>query len=469
VKRTGFAVLAILALAATACGGGDDDSSGNGGDGSQATQTGLPECPLDALDSASADGPVEITYWHGMQRELETTLQQLTEQFNSSQDRVHANLVNNATEDQHEKFLSGLTTGDLPDVLQHQETYLRQMIDVQAVVPAQSCIDAAGYDTSDFLPRALAYYEVDDVQWGMPFAVTNPVLLYNKAAFEQAGLDPEAPPTTLDEYRAAAQAIKDAGFDYGIAMGIEAWHFEEFMALQGQEYVNNANGREGRATEVSFDSQVGQEFFSFLAGLVQDGLAVTNPREGPDSINNLLAVGNGTAGMTVVSSAALGTVLQVLGSGQYSSVDMGIAPLPGGTGDGGAVVGGSALYDTAREPAKQAAAWEFITFLMSPESQAVWSAGTGYVPVRQSAVELPEVQQRWGEVPGFGTAYDQLVDGAENDATAGAVVGDIAGVRAAVEDALTRMFLDDLAPADALAQATADANDAIAAYNQRVG
>lgn len=459
-----------MAMVVAACGGGDDDDSASGAEAE------LPDCPLDALDDAEA--PVEITYWHGMQRESEATLIQLTDQFNSSQDRVEVNLVNNP-EGQHEKFLAGLETGDLPDVMQHQETFLQQMIDVQAIVPAQSCLEAAAssdaaagdmtIDTEDFLARALAYYQVDGVQWAMPFNVTNPVLIYNKAAFVQAGLDPDDPPATLEEYRADAQAIKDSGFDYGIAMGIESWHFEEFMALQGQELVNHGNGRSERATEVSFESEVGEEFFSFLGGLVEDGLAVTNPRMGPDATNNLFALANGTAGMTVVSSSALGTILQVLDSGQYSSVDMGIAPLPGRSEAGGAVVGGGALYITAREAAKQAAAWEFVTFLTSPESQAVWAAGTGYVPVRTSAVDLPEVQTRWNEVPGFRTAYDQLVDGAENDATAGAVIGDIEAVRGAVEDALTRMFLDGLAGEEALAQAADDANEAIASYNERVG
>jgi sn-glycerol 3-phosphate transport system substrate-binding protein len=173
--------------------------------------------------------------------------------------------------------------------------------------------------------------------------------------------------------------------------------------------------------------------------------------------------------MTIMSSSALGSVLQVVASGQYDTVDMGIAPLPGRTEDGGVVVGGSGLYITAAAQAKQAAAWELIAFLTSPESQAAWSAGTGYVPVRESAVELPELQQRWAEVPGFRTAYDQLLEGADNDATAGAVVGDSAAVREAVEDALTRMYLDDQPPADALAQGVADADAAIAAYEERLG
>lgn len=466
MRRVG-ATCAGLALLLAACGGDDGGSYGGDGDGEQASPDDLPACPLEALDET--DGTVEITLWHGLQRELDATLTRLTDEYNASQDRVEVQLVNNADQDQHEKLLAGLTTGDIPDVLVHQESYLRQMVDIQAVLPAQSCIDAADHDMSDYLERARAFYEVEGVQWALPFAVTNPVLLYNRAAFADAGLDPDAPPATLDEMRDAAQAIVDSGFEHGIALAREAWHFEELVALQGETYVDRRNGRDARASQVTFDSAAGEEIFAFLAGLVDDGLAVTNAREGPDSINNLLAVGNGDAAMTIVSSAALGSVLAVLETGQYDDVDIGIAPLPGRQDGGGVVVGGSGLYITATDPARQAAAWDYMAFLTSTESQATWSAGTGYVPVRASAVDQPEVQQRWEEVPGFRTAYDQLVEGDENAATAGAVYGDSAGVRAAVEDALARMLVDGMAPDEALAQAARDADEAIAAYEERLG
>ena len=44
----------------------------------------------------------------------------------------------------------------------------------------------------------------------MPFNTSGPVLYYNKKAFRAAGLDPEKPPTTLDEVRPAAEKIKAA-------------------------------------------------------------------------------------------------------------------------------------------------------------------------------------------------------------------------------------------------------------------
>ena len=52
----------------------------------------LPACPTEALDGASE--PVEITFWHGLNVENEDALQQVTDQYNASQDRVVVTLQN---------------------------------------------------------------------------------------------------------------------------------------------------------------------------------------------------------------------------------------------------------------------------------------------------------------------------------------------------------------------------------------
>lgn len=467
-KRRTLAWTTVVALVATttACGGGGDDS-GNGGGGS-GDGGDLPECPLDALEAATE--LVEITFWHTMTRANEEALISLTDEFNASQDEVVVSLVNNnASDDQHEKYLSAISTeGELPDLIQSQEYYLQQMVDTQTVLPMQSCIDAEDTATDDFVPRTLAYYNVQDVQWALPFAVSEPILLYNRTAFERAGLDPDAPPATFDDLRAAAQALKDAGFEYGLGLKLDAWHLEQFLALQGEVFVNNGNGRSDRATEVAFDTDAAVETFAFLKGLVDDGLAVTNPASGEGNLDNLLGVGTGRVGMTIDSSGTLGTILDVLESGQYADVAPDVGPVPGREDDGGVLVGGSGLYISSTDPARQAAAWRFSEFLTTPESQSKWAAATGFVPVRESATELPEITQRWAEVPGFKVAYDQIAEGEENDATAGPAIGDYRGIRSVLEEAEGRMYLENLSPEDAIAQAAEEANEVLESYNSRI-
>jgi sn-glycerol 3-phosphate transport system substrate-binding protein len=439
--------------------------------GGAAPTQATPKCPLSALKSAKSK-PVEITYWHSMTRANEAALTRLTEEFNSAQSDVRVSLVNQTTyDDTFNKFRAGLSSGDLPDLVQIEDTGLQQMIDTQAALPAQACVKAEKYDLSDHLKRVVDYYSVKGTLWPMPFNVSNPVLYYNKKAFRAAGLDPNQPPKTLDEVKAASQKLKDAGAaaQAGFGLKMNPWYLEQWSALGGKTYVNNGNGRKARATATTFDNATGKEIYTFLSDMVKQGLAKTNPDSGPQEIDNLLGVGNGNFAMTIDTTAALGTIVQLLSGGQYPNVELGVAPMPGPKGKGGVLVGGAANFISRKSsPEKQAAAWQFAKFLNDPNTQAQWSAGTGYVPVRKAAVDIPVLQQRWAQVPEFKVAYDQLVSGVENAATAGPVIGDYHGVRDVIRDSQQQMF-NGMSPSAALKQAKQGANAKIEEYNSRVG
>ena len=163
------------------------------------------KCPVNALKNAK-NKPVEITYWQGgFQRANEEALGRLVDKFNSSQNDVHVSVVNQSTYvDTLNKFRAGLSSGDLPDLVNNADTGLQQMIDTRAILPAQACVDADKYDLSDNLKRVVDYYSVKGKLYPMPFNVSNLVLYFNKKAFESAGLDQNNPPKTLDEVKAAA-------------------------------------------------------------------------------------------------------------------------------------------------------------------------------------------------------------------------------------------------------------------------
>src|SRR5262249_19730918 len=155
-------------------------------------------------------------------------------------------------------------------------------------------------------------------------------------------------------------------------------------------FVNNGNGREKRATKVLFGNQQGNEIFTWLSQMAKDKLLLATGSQ-ESSIDDYLAVGNSQAAMTIESSAGLGTIALVLGQGQFCHVELGVGPMPGPSGNGGVLVGGAALYITNPKnanPAKQEAAWEFAKFLTTAKSQAIWSAGTGYLPIRKSATTM---------------------------------------------------------------------------------
>jgi sn-glycerol 3-phosphate transport system substrate-binding protein len=430
-------------------------------------------CPLAALKSAK--GPVEITMWHSMPRENEATLTKLTDQFNSSQSKVKVNLVFQVDYDTtFQKYIAGLSSGDLPDVVQLQTTDQQQMIDTRTALPAEACAKADNYSFKSFLPRVLSYFTVRNQVVGMPFNVSGPVFAYNKKAFTQAGLDPAKPPATLDEVRSDAQKIKASGAVSGAPLGlvVDPGFFEHWRAMASRLYVNNGNGRTARATKSAINDVISRQLFAWMSQMVKDGLAETNPDSGAERYADVLGIPTGAHAMAIDTSAILGTAKSLLTSGSYPNMtfaDLGVGPMPGPSGRGGVIVQGAGLFMVNKSsPEKQAAAWQYLKFLDSTPSQITWATGTGYLPITKASSASPEMQQFWAQNPGYKVAYDQLLRGANNAATAGAVIGPYKDALAAVRNAENSMFLEGTSPADAVRAAANDTTKAIADYNQRV-
>jgi len=462
--RIAAVALAVAAVGASLC------SVGAAGPRSPAAgAASLPKCPTAAL--AKAKGPVNISFWESMNRTNGVTLTKLTDQFNASQSKIHVTLVDqNSYTTTWTKYQAGLTNGQLPAVAQLQDVNLQGAIDTQSILPAQSCINASKYQTTDFVPRALAYWKADGIQQAMPFAVSNPIVYYNKQAFTAAGLTPTKPPATLGQYVADAAALKAHGS--GVGLKLDPWHLETWLATANTLFVNNANGRKSRATKAVLAGKNALKVFTALDTMVSSGDAATNPYTGPDEFDNLLGIGSGKFGMTIDTSAALGTIATLLNSGQYPNVTLGIGSFPVLTTKrkGGVEPGGSALYISNKVPAaQQAAAWQYITYLDTPASQATWAAGTGYIPIRKSSAQTTTIQNLWTANPGFKVAYQQLVTGATTPATAGAVIGPFPTVRTDELTAEKSMYTNGVSPAKAVAGLTKSVDTTLANYNQRLG
>ena len=422
-------------------------------------------------------GPVSITFWHSLTAANQNTLQALVESFNSSQNEVTVNLVFQGTyDDSLNKFLaSSGRASELPAIIQIEEASTQLMIDSKEVTPVQDFIDREGYDLSAFEPRVLDYYRVGDRLYSMPFNLSNPVLYYNKNDFREVGLDPEKPPQTLEDVKAYSEKLllKDGSGNItrsGIALDVMPWHFEEMLAKAGALYVNNGNGREGRATEALFNGPEGKAIFEWWADMVKTGLAF-NVGRNPTYSDGLLAIASGRASMTITTSAALRSIFDALEAG-VEGVELGVAPMPGPqSSEGGITVAGASLWIVkARPQAEQEAAWKFIRFLVEPDQQATWYAGSGYFPIRSDAFDLPAAKEAEAHYSYLRVAPQQLQQGARNRATQGPILGPFSKIRAEViATAIESMILTDTPADEAIDKAASDATQLIKEYNQRIG
>jgi sn-glycerol 3-phosphate transport system substrate-binding protein len=454
VRKAVFLLTPLLILLAAACGGGEK-----------------------APQETQPAGPVSITFWHSMTAANEKTLEALVQTFNSSQDEVTVNLVFQGTyDDSLNKFLASLgRASELPALIQTADLFTQLMIDSQEVTPVQDFIDSEDYDLSNFEPRVLDYYRVGDRLYPMPFNLSGLVLYYDKNDFREVGLDPEKPPQTLEEVKEYSEKLllKDSSGNItrsGIALDVSPPYLEQMLAKAGALYVNNGNGREGLATEAVFNGPEGKAIFEWWADMVESGLAF-NVGRNPSSADGLLAIGSNRVSMTIATSAALRSIFDVMEAGGAQGVELGVGPMPGPQSpDGGVIVGGGSLWIVKTRPqAEQEAAWKFLKFLVEPEQQATWYAGSGYFPIRRDAFDEPAAKEAEAKYPYLRVAPQQLQEGARNRATQGAMLGPFAKIRSdVIYIAIESMILTDTPPDEAIDDAASEATGLIKDYNERV-
>jgi sn-glycerol 3-phosphate transport system substrate-binding protein len=464
---------------------GDDETFDAGDDGSAESTVGptttvaplaeLPPCPVDALEAA--DGPVEITFWHGMANELETALIDVVDGYNASQDRVQVVLQNQtAYESAIDKYIAS-GTDSRPDIIQLPEYIVQSFAQSGTFVPMQACIDAAGFDMGPILPPVSNTYLFEGIQWAMPFNVSSPVLFYNKLMYEAAGLDPDDPPISLDDLRAVSQQLVDSGAAaYGIVLdsGRDSgggWFFEQWFGRAGELFADNGNGRIAPATQVLFDNDTGFGILTYLQEMIDSGLAVSvGDNVGSQDAFFKMIDEEAPGASTIATSAAISSVLAILGSGVVPGLttdDIGIGPMPGPSDTPAAQPGGASVWIPAgKSDEVTAAAWDFTQYLADAQVQSTWAADTGYVPIRTDAVALDPIASLYQDDPRYRVAYDQMLAIADDPSSVVPALGPLREIRSQTADAVAATYAGgDIA--QILTEAATASNALIETYNAR--
>jgi multiple sugar transport system substrate-binding protein len=106
-------------------------------------------------------------------------------------------------------FTAALAAGTLPDVFTIPFTDGKGLIAQEQIVDIDALVRELGY-ADKFNPNVLVNgQDADGKIFAVPTAAYGMSLTYNRSLFTEAGLDPDAPPTTWDEVRAAAKTIAE--------------------------------------------------------------------------------------------------------------------------------------------------------------------------------------------------------------------------------------------------------------------
>lgn len=199
--------------------------------------------------------------------------------------------------------------------------------------------------------------------------------------------------------------------------------------------------------------------------LVKNGWASNTGRKTDDS---QAAFKSGTVAMHLESTSVLRGYVEAA-KGKFT---VATAPYPklDATSPGGTIIGGASMWidGVGHSDAEKRGAWEFVKFALSPQQQASWHVGTGYVPVNKKALDLPEDKQWVQQFPQFTSAVDQLHANKPSLSTAGCILGVMPESRKASEDGLEQTILGTRPAEQAMADAAKSIKPEIDKYNKSV-
>ncbi len=299
-----------------------------------------------------------------------------------------------------QKTVAALQAGTPPDVAVHLAIDVVTLRDLDAVVPLDEFVQREGGEKflGDFFPGFVSDLKADGKVWAIPFQRSTPILYFNKDLFRKAGLDPNKPPTTWDELLAAARkaTVRDASgqaTQWGLTIPDDPWLLMSFV-LQNGGRTHSADFK-----KVYIAEKASVEALQFWADLANKHKVIPRHRTFPESVQDF------AAGKTAMLIHSTGNLRFVRDSAKF---EWGAAFLPRHKKQAVAI-GGAGFFIFKKAPKeKQEAAWQFAKFAASPEMQARWNIGSGYIATRKSAFELPLMRDYASKLPQVLVARDQL-------------------------------------------------------------
>ncbi|MFJ6807516.1 extracellular solute-binding protein [Streptomyces anulatus] len=361
---TATALVAALALAATAC--GSDDESGGGKSSGELSGT--------------------VTWWDTSSVGSEDKVfKKLAEGFEKEHPKVDVKYVNVPFGDAQNKFKNAAQAGDgAPDVIRSEVAWTPDFANLGYLAPLDGT--PALKDQDDFLKQAVASTKYEDKTYAVPQVIDSMGIFYNKKLLKEAGVEA---PANLDDLRTAGKKIKDKTGKTGLYLrGDDPYYFLSFLYGEGGDLVDAGS------KSVSVDKPEGVKAFKAVKDLVDDGTAKTDASDGWE--NMMQAFKNGDVAMMINGPWAVADTLT--GSEFTDKDNLGIAPVPAGSTAQGAPQGGHNLAVYAGSKNLDAS-YAFVEYMTSVESQATAAGELNLLPTRTSAYAKKEAVD--SEIVGF--------------------------------------------------------------------
>lgn len=355
---TGALALSVLA----GCGSSNDDSK-----------------KASAKLTTTIKKDVEITFWHAMNGVQETTLKELTKEFMKENPHIKVKLQNQSSyKDLQSKLTSAQASPEsLPNITQAYSDWMIDPIKSDLVMDLKPYINNKKIGMKDYEDIVESFRDVNEKDgkvYGLPFNKSTEVIFYNKDMFNELGIKV---PTNLKELREAGKTIHDK-------KGIVGGGFDSLNNFY-ETYLKNKGIVIDKKLDPTCEASINAG--KYLREGVKEGAFRL-----PGSDRYLSSpFANEKIGFFVGSNAGVGFV----DKGVNGKFNYGIAAYPAEK----TMQQGTDLFVFDKDKSEEnTASYLFLKFLTSKKSQIKWATATGYIPVRESAIDSEEYQKNGGQM-----------------------------------------------------------------------
>ncbi|WP_199549967.1 extracellular solute-binding protein [Streptomyces sp. N35] len=353
------ALVAAIALAATACGG--DDGGDKGG------------------KSAGGELSGTVTFWDTSNDAEKATYKELAEGFEKLHPKVDVKVVTVPFGEANAKFknAAGGNSG-APDVMRTEVAWVADFANLGYLAPLDGT--AALDNEGDYLEQAAASTKFNGKTYAAPQTIDTLALFYNKKMLKDAGVEV---PASLDEVKSAAEKIKDKSGKTGLYLrGDDPYFYLPYLYGEGGDLLDTSK------KEITVDDEPGAKAFAAMKDLVDSKAAITDASDGYN--NQLNAFKDGEVAMAIDGPWS---IEGALAGKQFKDAkdNLGVAPVPAGSARAASPQGGWNLSVYAGSKSLDAS-YEFVKYMSSAKVQQQTTEKLSLLPTRKSVYEVQSVK-----------------------------------------------------------------------------
>lgn len=336
------------------------------------------EAQTSTATEAKTGDATTLTVWAPFTGSDGDILRAIVDNYNNTNEdniKVELDIMDNDT--LQSKLPTAVSTGTGPSFVLVGIEYLKQYKENNLIEDISDFWDKEGIDKSNFYENVLAKSYVGDTLYGVPMQYNLQYLYYNKDIFKAAGLDPEAPPTTLDELKDDAIACTDSSKkQYGLGLPTDYGYYCEYLWANGGDVIN-ADG-----TENLLNSKENADTLTWIQDLLNQGVSP----KGLTAADADTMFQSGQLAMYTSGPWNINGLTQL-------GVNYGITAIPAGSDGAYSPEGGcSYMLTKGADDKTKEAVYKFMAYWLSDSTLKEWSSKNGFPVWSYSLLKDPDIQ-----------------------------------------------------------------------------